>query len=424
MISLFARRRLACFWVFALFIEAATAAEFMEPRGTLTLGTAISAALLRNPGLQSADFEIRAAGARISQAGLRPNPELGMTLENFAGRGQLRGTDSLETTLTLSQVIELGGKRRQRLATADFARDSATLDREVRQLDILADVTRRFIDVAENQQQLLLARDALALSEKTLAAIDRRVVAARAPEAEKSRASIALGRARLEEQQLTHTLLSSHRRLAALWGSTEPRFGDAQADLFELPEVADFDALVVKLKANPDFLRFASEARLRDAQWQLAKAQAKSDITVGAGLRRFEETGDTGLVLNFSMPLSFANRNQGAIREAAVRREQLAVDQQAAFIDAQATLFEFYQTLQQARNEVTTLRGQLIPQADVALQQTRYGYERGRFSYLELAAAQHELLALQREAIAIAATYHRLLAEIERLTHTPLATQD
>jgi cobalt-zinc-cadmium efflux system outer membrane protein len=411
----------ACCWALILITSVAAAADFAEPRGELTLADAVSAALLRNPALQSAGFDVRAAHARIAQAGLRPNPELGVSLENFGGRGGLRNTAALESTLTLSQVIELGGKRDRRVEVASYDRDLAALARSARQLDVLAEVTRRFIDVAAQQEQLLLARRATGLSEKTLAAINRRVAAARAPAADKSRAAIALGRIRLQEAQARQQLLGAHRRLAALWGSTEPRFGDARADLFDLPPVANFDGLMAKLKTQPDFLQFASAARLRDAEWQLAKAAAKSDVTVGAGLRRFEETGDIGLVVNFSMPLPLANRNQGRIREADIRREQVQVDEQAAFIDAQAALFEFYQGLRQARTEVATLREQLIPQAEAALAQIQYGYERGRFSYLELADAQRELLALQRETIAAAATYHRVLAEIERLTNEPLA---
>ena len=133
---------------------------------------------------------------------------------------------------------------------------------------------------------------------------------------------------------------------------------------------------------------------------------------------------DTGIVVNFSMPLAFANRNQGAIREAAIRREQVAVDKDAASVRVQADLFEFHQMLQSARAQVTSLREQLIPQADAALTQTREAYERGRFSYLELAAAQQELIDLQASAIAAAATYHRVLAEIERLTNTPMLAKD
>lgn len=424
----FARPRRACCGAFALSFllgaGLAGAADFDEPRGPLSLDTAIAAALQRNPALRSAEFELRAVAARQPQAAQRPAPQVGIELENFAGSGRVRGTDALETTLSLSQVIELGGKRARRMAVADLEYDRSAVERSAQQLDVLAAVTRRFIDVAETQQQLLLAREAAKLAAQTLDNVRQRVSAARSPVAEQNRATIALGRARLEEQKLTQQLLGTHRQLAALWGSSEPRLGDAQADLFALPAVADFSALMAKLATQPSFLRFASESRLRDAQWQLAMAEAKSDVQVGAGLRRFEETGDTGVVLSVSMPLPQANRNSGAIREASARREQVEVDRQAAFDTARATLFEFHQSLQHARSELTTLRDELIPQAEAALKQTQYGYERGRFSYLELVDAQRELLLMRREAIATAATYHRLLAEIERLTSAPLADTD
>lgn len=420
MFSAFARAIAACLGAIALSISTAHAVEFYEPRGELTLQMAIAAALERNPALQNAGFQLRIAQAQRIQAGLRPNPEVGVTLENFAGSGAVRGTTALESTLSLSQVIELGGKRGKRLEVARFGIDNASIEREAAQLDVLAEVTRRYIDVAEKQEQLLQARRAQELAQKTLEAIDQRVDAARSPLAERSRATIGLGRAQLAVQQALQELLTAHRRLAVQWGSTDPQFGDVKTDWFDLPSVGTFSELVQRLNDTPTFLRFATESRLRDAQWELAMAQAKSDITVGAGVRRFQETGDTGVVVNFSMPLAFNNRNQGAIREASIRREQVAVDTQAASVRIQADLFEFYQALQTARTEVTQLREKLIPQADAALKQTREGYDRGRFSYLELADAQRELLDLQRTSIAAAATYHRVLAEVERLTNTPI----
>src|SRR5262245_33257394 len=90
----------------------------LNPEGELTLARAIEAALLNNPDLHASAYELSAAQARIVQAGLRPNPELGVELENFAGSGALQGVDALETTLSLSQVVELGGKRTLRRSVA------------------------------------------------------------------------------------------------------------------------------------------------------------------------------------------------------------------------------------------------------------------------------------------------------------------
>ena len=391
-----------------------------DPRGELTLAAAIDAALSRNPDLQSAVYELRAADARITQARVRPNPELDFTAENFAGTGSAHGTSLLESTLSLGQVIELGGKQERRLEVATSERDAAAIERDARQLDVLAEVTRRFLQVVSAQEQLLLARRASDLAVQTAAVIGARVEAARSPEAEESRARIAVVRARVEQQRAERELQIARRALAATWGSTEPLFETASADLYARPVVVSFESLEQRLERNPELLRFASEARLREAQLRLARAEAVPSLTLSAGLRHLNETDDTAVVAGFSLPLHVFDRRQGAIGEAEARHAQALAAQQAGVIRVSTTLFELYQGLEQAGSEAAALHAEAIPQAEAALAQSREGYERGRFSYLELATAQQELIELRRAEIEAAAKYHDFLTEIERLTNEPL----
>ena len=89
-----------------------------EPHGALSLEEVLRAALLQNPDLSSTAFEVRAAEARTLQAGLFLNPEIELELEDFGGTGEVRGVQTSESTLQLSQLIELGGKRTKRLRAA------------------------------------------------------------------------------------------------------------------------------------------------------------------------------------------------------------------------------------------------------------------------------------------------------------------
>ncbi|MGH8035514.1 MAG: hypothetical protein ACREO9_09830, partial [Lysobacterales bacterium] len=91
MISYLAYLRAACFGLFIVSASAAGAENVASASGELTLPQAIAVALEHNPDLQVSVYELRAADARITQAGLRPNPELGLELENFAGDGDLSG---------------------------------------------------------------------------------------------------------------------------------------------------------------------------------------------------------------------------------------------------------------------------------------------------------------------------------------------
>jgi outer membrane protein, heavy metal efflux system len=83
--------------------------------GMLTLPQALQRALAANPKLTAAERELGIATCRRIQAGAIPNPELSFELDDAFGTKEYRGTERAETTLQLSQLIELGGKRDARV---------------------------------------------------------------------------------------------------------------------------------------------------------------------------------------------------------------------------------------------------------------------------------------------------------------------
>ena len=424
MISLLLRIAAVC--VALRFITGAVAQPLPSPGSTpeLTLARAIALALERNPDLRATRYELTAAQGRITQAGLRPNPTLDVELENFAGTGDLNGFDALETTLSVGQVLELGDKRDLRVAVAESDRGLIVQEQRARELDVLSDVARSFVAVVAAQERQRFAQEATSLAQRTLDALTERVGAARSPLAEQSRARIALTRAMIEQQRAGSTLQAVRSSLVALWGDAEPQFGRANADLFRFEEERSFEALVTAAQLTPDFLAFASEARLREAVLRLEQARARPNIAVSLGLRRLEESDDYALVAGFSKELAVRDRNQGAIFEARARVAQTNAEQQAALTRVRATLFSIYREMSAARVLAETLRSQAVPQAQTALSQVQEGYDVGRFSFLELATAQQELLELQAAAIDAAADYHSLKADLERLTSEPLSNTD
>lgn len=392
----------------------------------LTLTQAVSAALEGNPALSRFEFLLLAQEGRVRQAALRPATEVSLEIENFGGSGDVSGLESAETTLALSQIVELGGKRDARIGVAEAGKSALEVERQAAQLDVLAEVTRRFIAVAQRQERLQLAGESVDLAEKTVEASERRVRAAKSPRAEMVRASIALGRARLDARAAQAALDSARHQLAATWGESRPRvggrpFGGVRADLFSLPPTGNFDELVARLAGNPELLRFASESRLRDAEVRLATALRRLDITVGAGVRRLDETDDQALVASFAVPLFTGRRAAGLIDEARANRSLVDAERRAAQVRAQAALYELHRELARAVSEAQTLREEIEPRSAEALRDTQYAYERGRYGYLELVDAQREYLGVQAALIDAAASAHALRAEIERLTNSPLS---
>lgn len=405
---LFARAQTVCVSICFMLVSASASA--------LTLSQAVSRALAQSPELQRSNYVLRTADARITQANLAPSPELSVELENIGGSGRFKHTHALETTFLLSQVIELGDKRLARSQAASANRVLVSIENDARQLDVLAEVTQRYIQVAVSQEEQALALQATRLAEQTIKAVKQRVEAAKSPLVELNRAQIALTKAIIKEEHAEHELLSARQKLAAMWGETEPAFSSVNAQLFELPQPASFSTLVARLKTNPNFMRFASEQRLRDAELAVAEARRVPNVQLGGGVRQFNESDDHALVLSLSVPLFSGSRNAGYIAEAAARREQVAVDERAAFIRAQADLFAIYQELQHALTEARILKDEVIPQTAAILKQTEYAYQRGRYSYVDWIAAQGEMLSTQDRLIEASANAHRYFVTIERLT--------
>jgi len=382
----------------------------------LTLAAAVDRTLRSNPDLAALPARQREQNARIELAGLRPPLAFDAQIENMLGSGGYRDLDGAETSLSLSQVIELGDQRRKRLAAARGTMDALELAQTVAQLDAVAETTRRYIELASEEQQQILAMEWLAASQRKTNDVERRVKAARDPEVELVRARIDLSRAELGVRVAADRVRIAQRKLAAMWGAMEPDFERIEANLFDLPNIESLQQRTEKIASSADFLLFATEIRQREAEVELAKAEARASITVSAGIRRLEATGDQAFIAGFSMPLSSARYARPRIAEAQARRDGLELERAAALIKARASLFEVAARLKHAVEEAQTLRDDLIPRMETAVKATEYAWQRGRYGYIELSEAQREQLALRLALITAATNAHLYRIEIERLT--------
>ena len=167
----------------------ASRSALAEPSGDLTLRRALSLALLHSPALAADSWEVRAREEETIQAGRRPNPERQLEVENFGGSGLLGGLDGAETTLALSQVLELGGKRGNRVEAARFGRELAAWDYEVRRIDVLTGTVGGFIEVLAAQERIALADTLVGVAEEVLVSVSRRVRAGGVSAVEERRAA-------------------------------------------------------------------------------------------------------------------------------------------------------------------------------------------------------------------------------------------
>ncbi len=334
--------------------------------------------------------------------------------------GDSNGVDGAEFTLALSSVIELGGKRDARLAAASAQRQLIDGERQARALDLIGEVTRRYVDVVANQARLDLAVNARTLATDVLNSVERRIQAGAAPEAELYRARAQMTQAELAVTEAQSRLRASSLSLSVLWGDAEPDFVRVDGNLQNTGAAGDFNALFERTLQNPAIAIFASEERLREAEFQLAKSQSRADIGWSVGVRQFQDTDDTALVAGVSVPLFSSTRNTGALQSAQAARDEVAVRRESALLALRATLFDAYQQRKLGIETAELLRNDVIPALTRALQLTRTAYESGRYGYQEWAAARQELISAQYALITAQADALQNGAIIEQLTAQPL----
>ncbi|MDX1589414.1 MAG: TolC family protein, partial [Oleiphilaceae bacterium] len=387
---------------------------------TLTLPETLARVLRNSPELAVFPYALRAAEARTLQAGLRPNPRISVEVEDIAGSGKFSGVDAMETTLALSQVIEMGDKRTLRRDVGRWRRQTLERDYELVRLDTLATAASRYLEVAQTQQLLDFASQVVEWTRTAQNVAQKRFEAGSVSRAELSRARTDAMQAMLRVSKLEVQLANTRRRLASLWGETSLDFAQVESELFSLAAIPDFARLRAQLEQAPQLQRFLTQNRLRQAELDLAVSRGRQDIEVGAGLKHASDTGDTGMVLAFSMPLGTSDRNQGAIRAARENKAKLDLEEEATRVRVFTELRNAHAQLEQARQQVTVLRNQILPEAQQALKLIQDGYSNGRFSYLELVEARRQLLAVKNDAVATATDFHQTLITLEALTGQPL----
>lgn len=401
-----------------LVISCTSNAQVDEPVGsvaTIDLREATERALHRNPVLRAAGFDIDAELARRDAASLSSPYTIAAEIENFAGTGSLAGFDSAETTVGMTKVLELGGKRRAREALGDARVDLARTDADIVQQRLAVDVARRYLEVLIGQERLTLVGDAQALHEHTRAVVRKLVAAGRASEAELADASVSVQLADVERDGIEYRLEASRRALATLWGSTSVDFVRVEGKAGPLPPLPSHAMLESRLLSNPDLRRMERQLHVLDAARDIADAQQLPDVEFGAGVRHLAAPDDTALVLSFSLPFGSKGRADPAIRESVAMSARLPEQQQAKLLELKAELFSRYQSLCAAHTRYRKLTVDVIPEAEKSVRLYEHGFELGSSRLVELTAAQKRMLALREEALLAAADFHRALIEIEFL---------
>ncbi len=392
--------------VLALAGSGALSRALAEP---LTLDAAISRAQTQSPLVTAAEASVKAAEGRARQAGLMPNPEAGLQSENFSGSGPYGRFGAAETTATISQRLELGGKRRTRAAAANAEVDSARIGFVIAKADLTQEVRVRYAEALAAQDRLVLARETATRAEGLSKVAGTLVEAGREPPLRALRAEAASREAAAAVIGAEAEALAARRALVTLWGDA----GEA-IELVRAPQAAAPVQATIDPGETLDVRQARADLQTARAVIDRERAVGRPDLTVQAGVRRFEQTGDSAMIVGFTAPIPISNRNQGSVAAAradataAEARERLALARSVRAVrDGEASL-------RAANARLEVLDSKIVPQAQTAVDLARSGFEAGKFSLLEVLDAQGALTTARTELIAARLERAKALAALER----------
>jgi cobalt-zinc-cadmium efflux system outer membrane protein len=367
------------------------------------------------PQLAEAAGVVRQAEGLAQQARARPNPTLGVDVENFSGSGPYKGSGEAESTVSLGQALELGGKRSARVAAGRAGLEAARAQFSLARADYAFSLAEAYAEAEAAERQVTLAKEGLSLAEEVLRVSQALVDAGREAELRslQARSAVTGARAALEAAQAART--GAFARLTALAGSQTPLTSLGESLLTK----AAAPARNVDLLTTPAVIAAEAEREAAARRVRVERTRAVPDVTVSAGVRRFSTDGSTALIAGLSVPIPVFDQNRGNIT--AARGELLSAEARlaGARLDAQAELRTALFQVEAAQTRVSAAV-ETEQTAQEAFQLTRVAYEAGKAPLLELINARRSLAEARAQTIEAQLARLRAEAGLARLQGRPL----
>lgn len=380
----------------------------------LTLEDAIQRAWAQSPGVREAEAEVEAARARGAGARLlaQSNPELSIAV----GPRSRPAERTIDFELSITQPIEIGGRRRARIDATAASVKAAEARLAERRGAVAAGVREAFGRALAAEAHEQLAMDAIQLATQALKFAEKRHQTGDA-------SLIEVNTARIEASRSQRSRGAARRMRAAALAELKLLLGMGAADRVSLrgqlqpaPQgrALDLRALTILAAGNrADLLAARHELEAARAEHRLATREAVPAPRVGVRFSKEEEAQVVQGVLSMDLPLFDRNQAARGVSNARARQAELAV---AALERQIAQEVELSVDRVRAAHEVLeAFSGDVLEALDENVALVTRGYEAGELEFLELLLMHREMLEARREYIEALAELNNAEAQLDRV---------
>lgn len=385
-------------WVGVLAIRQ-VGAEEAPPYPTLLRQSLTQAPIL----LEQAAY-VRAAQADIQQARVYLNPSFSGTVENLN-----TNADTVQHTGMLTQPFEIGGKRAARIEARTKALSVAEATDKQVQIQYAAELASSYGLAEAMNARVKVAEQDISRANDDLRAAKALVEAGKEAQLRVSQAQANVATAEALFQSASANLVEAMERLSALSGATSTYSG-LSANLTR-QVVQSIKPTSGDIADSPAILRARAEREAYQAQVKVEEKRWIPDVSLSAGIRRFEGSSDNAFVIGFSSNIPVFDQNRGGIASAMEKA-------QAAESRLNATILETGAARRSALAQVNASERRLSAAhageqaADQAYQLAKTGYEAGKTSLIELLLTRKSLTDAKLTTIDASFTLVKSLAAL------------
>lgn len=415
-------------------IVAATATLFLfvaaalgQTTTRITLEQAVDLALAHNHSLKASRTLILQNQAQEITANLRPNPTLGLDTQFIPVFSPQYFThdyvdNSQQYDVGLSYLFERGHKRQSRLQAA---RDTTAVTRaQVADAErtLAFNVGQQFVSVLLAESTLQFALEDLKGFQQTVDISEAQLKAGYIGEGDYLKIKLQLLQFQTDVSSARLAKVQALVALRALLGyNSVPADFDVVGDLeFQLLKgnVEDFQARA--LRERPDFRAAELGITAAQSQIQLAKANAKVDVTGTYDFDHAAGVNTASVFASFALPIF--DRGQGEIARTGHALTQAQEQQQAASDTVLSDVANAYEAVRSNEEIVQLYTSGYLKQAQDSRDISEYAYKRGAASLLDYLDAERSYRSVQlayRQALASYMTAIEQLKEAEGTRNLP-----
>ena len=317
--------------------------------------------------------------------------------------------------MTLSQPLELGGKRGARIEVASRAQDAADVELERQRNGLRADVIQAFYRSSTAQQRWQLTEQSVQLAERGLSVAEGSIKAGKSSPVEATRAQVQLSQVRLELRRAERDRADAYQQLAQVTGAPQASFARVEEPGSPLPVIPGSATLLARLPETADMRLAQLQIIQKEAALGLEKTQRIPDLTVSVGSQYSETDRERVNVVGLSMPIPLLDRNQGNILAAARRADQSRDLRNANELRLRSEVQASLDQWTTANSEVEAFNRVILPAAQSAVDTATRGFAMGKFNFLEVLDAQRTLIDARSQFIQATADATDAWVRIERL---------